>query len=96
MMAFFPLLAFIRSGKILENSTDYSIQNTTRHALFLPTSREAKYKAKTAIDSSGERGMLFRLFWYCWQPVGFQRSAVCPREHRSRDPLARPGYWNSA
>ena len=51
VMAFFPLLAFIRIGKILENSTDYSIQNTTRQALFLPTSREAKYKAKTAIDS---------------------------------------------
>jgi AAA family ATP:ADP antiporter len=51
MMAFFPLLAFIRIGKIAENSTDYSIQNTTRQALFLPTSREAKYKAKTAIDS---------------------------------------------
>ena len=27
------------------------MQNTTRHALFLPTSREAKYKAKQAIDS---------------------------------------------
>ena len=38
-------------AKILENSTDYSIQNTTRQALFLPTSREAKYKAKQAIDS---------------------------------------------
>ncbi len=50
-MAFVPLLSFIRIGKILENSTDYSIQNTTRHALFLPTSREAKYKAKAAIDS---------------------------------------------
>lgn len=51
VIAFFPVLAFIRIGKILENSTDYSIQNTTRHALFLPTSREAKYKAKAAIDS---------------------------------------------
>lgn len=46
-----PLLAVVRGAKILENSTDYSIQNTARHALFLPTSREAKYKAKTAIDS---------------------------------------------
>ena len=41
----------MRLAKILENSTDYSIQNTARHALFLPTSREAKYKAKQAIDS---------------------------------------------
>ena len=37
--------------KVLESSTDYSIQNTARHALFLPTSREAKYKAKAAIDT---------------------------------------------
>lgn len=51
MITFVPVLAFIRFGKILENSTDYSIQNTTRHALFLPTSRDAKYKAKAAIDS---------------------------------------------
>ncbi len=46
-----PVLAIIRIAKIFENSTDYSIQNTARHALFLPTSREAKYKAKAAIDS---------------------------------------------
>jgi AAA family ATP:ADP antiporter len=41
----------VRIAKTLENSTDYSIQNTARQALFLPTSREAKYKAKQAIDS---------------------------------------------
>jgi AAA family ATP:ADP antiporter len=46
-----PILGIIRIAKILENSTDYSIMNTTRHALFLPTSREAKYKAKAAIDT---------------------------------------------
>ena len=51
MIALLPVLAVVRWAKILENSTDYSIQNTTRHALFLPTSREAKYKAKQAIDS---------------------------------------------
>jgi AAA family ATP:ADP antiporter len=44
------VLAVITVAKILENSTDYSIQNTARHALFLPTSREVKYKAKQAID----------------------------------------------
>jgi AAA family ATP:ADP antiporter len=47
----FPLLEAVRVAKVLENSTDYSIQNTARHALFLPTSREAKYKAKAAIDT---------------------------------------------
>jgi ATP/ADP translocase len=46
-----PLLGLVRWGKTLENATDYSIQNTLRQALFLPTSREAKYKAKAAIDT---------------------------------------------
>ena len=46
-----PLLGIVSLVKILENSTDYSINNTAKHALFLPTSREAKYKAKQAIDS---------------------------------------------
>ncbi len=50
-IAALPMLAVVRWSKTFENSTDYSIQNTTRHALFLPTSREAKYKAKQAIDS---------------------------------------------
>jgi len=46
-----PVLALVRMLKVLENGTDYSIQNTTRQALFLPTSRVAKYKAKAAIDT---------------------------------------------
>ena len=46
-----PILTIIQIVKMGENSTDYSLQNTVRHALFLPTSREAKYKAKTAIDT---------------------------------------------
>ena len=45
------VLSIVSLVKILENSTDYSINNTAKHALFLPTSREAKYKAKQAIDS---------------------------------------------
>jgi AAA family ATP:ADP antiporter len=51
LMAAMPVLGIVKLAKILENSTDYSIQNTARHALFLPTSREAKYKAKAAIDT---------------------------------------------
>jgi AAA family ATP:ADP antiporter len=51
MLAALPLLAVVSVAKVLENSTDYSINNTAKHALFLPTSREAKYKAKQAIDS---------------------------------------------
>src|SRR6185436_19056899 len=51
LMALLPVLGVVQIAKVLENSTDYSIQNTARHALFLPTSREAKYKAKAAIDT---------------------------------------------
>jgi ATP:ADP antiporter, AAA family len=43
-------LLIIRAAKTAENATDYSLQNTVKQALYLPTSREAKYKAKAAID----------------------------------------------
>lgn len=51
LMIVFPFLAVIQIAKILENATDYSIQNTSRNALYLLTSREAKYKAKAAIET---------------------------------------------
>src|SRR5204863_2191242 len=51
LVAIAPVLSLVRVAKIFENGTDYSIQNTARQAVFLPTSREAKYKAKAAIDS---------------------------------------------
>lgn len=44
-------LALIRAAKIAENGTDYSMQNTVRQTLFLPTARAVKYKAKAAIDT---------------------------------------------
>ncbi|MFQ6081833.1 MAG: NTP/NDP exchange transporter [Candidatus Aminicenantia bacterium] len=50
-IAFGATLIIVRWVKTFENSTDYSIMNATRHALFLITSREAKYKAKAAIDT---------------------------------------------
>ena len=37
--------------KVADNSLDYSLGNTTKQALWLPTSRAAKYKAKQAVDS---------------------------------------------
>jgi AAA family ATP:ADP antiporter len=37
--------------KLADNSIDYSLGSTTTQALWLPTSREAKYKAKQAVDS---------------------------------------------
>ena len=54
--ALYPVLAMIREVKIAENSTDYSLQNTVRQILFLPTTREEKYKAKQAIDTFFQRG----------------------------------------
>ncbi len=50
-----PVLGIVKIGKILENSTDYSLQNTVKEALWLPTSREAKYKAKAAVDTFFKR-----------------------------------------
>jgi ATP:ADP antiporter, AAA family len=46
-----PILSVVRDLKIVENGTNYSLQNTIRNALLLPTSREAKYKAKAAIET---------------------------------------------
>lgn len=51
LIAFFPVFTVIRAIKILENSTDYSVQQTTRHALFLPVAQNEKYEGKTAIET---------------------------------------------
>lgn len=44
-------LAIVRWAKTAENSIDYSLMNTAKQLLWLPTSREEKYKAKQAVDS---------------------------------------------
>lgn len=51
LLAFYPILSYVRWAKTTENATDYSLQNTVRNVLFLPCTREQKYKAKQAIDS---------------------------------------------
>ena len=56
LVAVVPLLSVAFMTKVAENSVDYSLQNTARQALFLPTSREAKYQAKVAIDTFLVRG----------------------------------------
>jgi AAA family ATP:ADP antiporter len=53
--ALVPMLTVVAAVKVIENSTDYSLQNTIQQALFLPTSRDAKYKAKSAIDTFSVR-----------------------------------------
>lgn len=50
-IALFPVLGAVRWMKTAENATDYSLQGTLKQVLYLPTSREEKYKAKQAIDT---------------------------------------------
>ncbi len=56
LISFGAVYALVRGVKALENGTDYSLQNTTKAALFLVTKREEKYKAKAAIDTFFVRG----------------------------------------
>jgi AAA family ATP:ADP antiporter len=56
IITFGAWLLVVKWVKILENGTDYSLMNTTKHALYLITTREEKYKAKAAIDTFFVRG----------------------------------------
>lgn len=56
LVSFGATLVLVRWVKSLENGTDYSLQSTTKAALFLITPREEKYKAKVAIDTFFVRG----------------------------------------
>jgi AAA family ATP:ADP antiporter len=51
LIALLPVLAVARLSMIAENSVSYSLLNTTRHALFLPVTREEKYVGKQTIDT---------------------------------------------
>jgi AAA family ATP:ADP antiporter len=44
-------LAVVLWAKTAENATDYSVMNTGKQMLWLPTSRAEKYKAKQAVDT---------------------------------------------
>jgi AAA family ATP:ADP antiporter len=50
-MAFLPVLWMVRVMKVAENSVDYSINNTARQVLWLPTTAAMKYKTKPVVDS---------------------------------------------
>jgi AAA family ATP:ADP antiporter len=56
LAAFVPIFSVIRGIKILENSTDYSVMNTARQALYLPLPAAEKYEGKTTVDT---------FFWRC-------------------------------
>jgi AAA family ATP:ADP antiporter len=51
MIVALPVLGVVRWVKTAENATDYSLQNTIKQVLYLPTTRTEKYKAKQAIDT---------------------------------------------
>jgi ATP:ADP antiporter, AAA family len=71
-------LAVTRIAKTAENATDYSIMNVARQMLWLPTTRDEKYKAKQAADTFVVRAgdvMAAALVW-----VGTTVLGVGPRE----------------
>ena len=84
-----PLLPLVRVLKIIDNSCDYSIQSTAGQALFLPTSREAKYKAKAAIDAFFKRfgDVLYAGVVYVGTALGFALSSFAALN------LAFTGIW---
>jgi AAA family ATP:ADP antiporter len=56
-------LVIVQWAKTAENSVDYSLMNTAKQLMWLPTTREQKYKAKQAADSFFVRlGDLFAAF----------------------------------
>ncbi|HYO47564.1 MAG TPA: hypothetical protein VEY33_12840, partial [Gemmatimonadota bacterium] len=55
LVFFLPVIRYVRIGKTFENASDYSINKTTLQMLFLPTSRDIKYKAKQVVDSFFQR-----------------------------------------
>jgi AAA family ATP:ADP antiporter len=62
-----PVLGVLFAARVVESSLDYSLSNTTRQALWLPTSRDAKYKAKQVIDTFVVRAgdvMSAALVWF--------------------------------
>ena len=51
LIAFGAGFVVTRWAKTAENATDYSVMNTAKAMLWLPTTREQKYKAKQATDT---------------------------------------------
>lgn len=51
VVSLWPVLPLLRVTKTVENAVDYSINNTARHLLWMPTSTAEKYKAKIFVDT---------------------------------------------
>jgi AAA family ATP:ADP antiporter len=71
--------SIFRYSKMAENSTDYSVMNTAKALIWLPTTKEEQYKAKQAIDTFFVRagdvlsaGLVFvGTQWLALSPSGF-------------------------
>jgi len=50
-MSIAPVIGIIKVMKVAENSSNYSIHNTARHMLWLPTNKAMMYQAKTTIET---------------------------------------------
>ena len=87
----------VRWIKTAENATDYSIMNTARQLLWLPTSREEKYKAKQAIDTFFVRGgdLLSAAVVYRWREA-HERRGLRGRQRRAHAGLDRRGAADPA
>ncbi len=78
-LAVIPVVAWFRYFKVVDNSLDYSLQNTARQMLYLPLSRQEKYEGRAVIDTFGQRlGDLLQaaiifvgLHWLGFQAVNF-------------------------
>ena len=82
-IVFFPVLAMLRLVKIGENSLQYSLQDTSRHALFLVATRVEKFVGKTATDTIAVRIgaimstlMVFIGAWLDWATSTFAAISV--------------------
>lgn len=51
LVGFVPILSIIRMVRMGEQSIEYSLTNTLRQALFLPTDRSQTYEGKTTIET---------------------------------------------
>ena len=79
VLAAIPLFFVARISMVVENSTSYSIANTTRNALYLPLDRNDKYLGKTTIDTFcwrlGDLMQFAAIFaglnWLSWQTMDF-------------------------
>jgi AAA family ATP:ADP antiporter len=51
LLTVMPVLSIVFGVKVAENSLDYSLENTSKQALWLIPSRDAKYKVKQIVDA---------------------------------------------